>query len=104
MKAEHTKGKLERNFIKGWELWIGADYHIADVHGQLETRRANALHIVQCWNNHEALLAALKDVSSELTLLEEIAISDGRFDVATAAAITIKRHRAIIAKCEEPGT
>jgi len=56
MKAEHTKGLLERNAIKGWELWIGADYHIADVHGQLDIRRANALRMITCWNSHDKLL------------------------------------------------
>ena len=60
MKAEHTKGLLERNAIKGWELWIGADYHIADVHGQLGVRRANALRMITCWNSHEKLLKACR--------------------------------------------
>jgi len=60
MKAEHTKGLLERNAIKGWELWIGADYHIADVHGQLDIRRANALRMITCWNSHDKLLEACK--------------------------------------------
>ena len=62
MSAEHTPGELERNEIKGWELWIGANYHIADVHGQLYARRANALHLCRCWNSHDALLEACKEL------------------------------------------
>jgi len=67
MEAKHTQGKLERNSIKGWELWIGADYHIADVHGNIDSRRANALHIVNCWNSHDALLVNLRKANKELT-------------------------------------
>lgn len=50
---EHTEGKLEHGHIYDWELWIGADYHIADVHGNLSTRHANATELVRRWNAFE---------------------------------------------------
>ena len=40
--SEFTKGKWELNDIRPWEVWVGADIHIADVHGNQEVRRANA--------------------------------------------------------------
>ena len=66
MSEKHTPGKLERNSIRGWELWVGADYHIADVHGNIDSRRANALHIVKCWNSHDALLEACKFAKAQI--------------------------------------
>lgn len=50
---EYTKGKLELNDIRPWEIWVGADIHIADVHGNHETRRANARELVRRWNAFE---------------------------------------------------
>ncbi len=57
---EHSKGKLEIGSICDWELWIGANHHIADVHGNLPTRHANAERLVHCWNSHDDLLDALE--------------------------------------------
>lgn len=54
---EHSKGKLEQGSISPWELWIGADNHIADVHGVLDIRRANAARLTTCWNEHDTLKA-----------------------------------------------
>lgn len=61
-ESKHTPGKLEKGSIKGWELWIGVDHHIADVHGQLDKRRANAERLVKCWNSHDDLLKACEAV------------------------------------------
>ena len=82
-ESKHMPGKLERNSIRGWELWIGADYHIADVHGQLESRRANAKHLVKCWNSHDALLDACK--AAEIMLLQSNWLGDPRMNIVHAA-------------------
>ncbi len=37
-----TKGKWEQSHIRPWEIWVGADIHIADVYGKQETRQSNA--------------------------------------------------------------
>lgn len=65
---ERTKGKIEHNDIKGWELWIGADYHIADVHGKALSRHANVEHIINCWNAFEpdGLVSELAGVLKEM--------------------------------------
>lgn len=57
---EHKKGKLERGTRRDWELWIGADYHIADVRGEREIRNIHAERFVKCWNSHDKLLEACR--------------------------------------------
>jgi len=99
MSAEHTPGELERNEIKGWELWIGANYHIADVHGQLYARRANALHLCRCWNSHDALLEACMDMTSFLNGLHFGSCIDTEEKVNRIRAFE-KAGRAAIAQAE----
>ena len=41
----YTKGKWELGHVSPWEIWVGADIHIADVHGKQEVRQANA-HLI----------------------------------------------------------
>ena len=61
----HTKGKLEQCDYTQRELWIGADYHIATVHGNQTFREANAQRLVKCWNEYGSLKAKA-DVCDEL--------------------------------------
>ncbi len=61
---EHTKGELKQGHVTPWELWIGADRHIADVHGHQFIRQANAARLVKCWNCHDELLDACNKIST----------------------------------------
>lgn len=61
-EGNHTPGKLESNGIRGWELWIGADHHIADVHGQQSVRQANAKRMILCWNSYDQDQETIKDL------------------------------------------
>ncbi len=60
---ERSKGKIECGHVRPWEIWIGADTHIADVHGTQDVRRANAAHFVKCWNAFEdrGLVGEMRD-------------------------------------------
>ncbi len=55
---EHTKGNWELGHVSPWEIWVGADIHIADVHGTQEVRQANA-HLISAAPN---LLKACKEI------------------------------------------
>lgn len=71
---EHTEGKLKQGVSN--TLIYANDVRIADclvgsiVHEECE---ANAEHLVKCWNSHDDLLAACKNVQVELRLLLNLA-------------------------------
>ncbi len=69
----HTKGKLEQCDYTQRELWIGADYHIATVHGNQTFREANAQRLVKCWNKYDSLKAKA-DVCDELVKVCEMVL------------------------------
>lgn len=71
--SEYTKGKMELNDIRPWEIWVGADIHIADVHGNHEARRANAKEIVRRWNAFEegGIVSDLVKDGKDLLLFSE---------------------------------
>lgn len=60
---KHTPTPWAQHDIYPWEIWHGADYHIADVHGREEIRKANADHIVHCVNLHDELIEALEKLA-----------------------------------------
>ena len=57
-----TKGKWELSEIQPWEIWVGADKHIASVHGQQEARSANAQRICVAVNNFDEMYALIKQL------------------------------------------
>ncbi len=87
--SKHTEGKLtlDAGYIrdKDGDLLISLPFMLGD-----EQDKANAEHIVKCWNNHEAMYEALvKFVDSYKSLQRE------KCDVA------LRMTKEVLAKIEE---
>lgn len=93
----HTKGKLEIGTICSWEIWVGADIHIADVHGNLPTRHANTKHLIKCWNEYDTLKA--KEACRDELLaaceagLDILDLLPGETQIPAAVALKIGQKR-----------
>lgn len=66
---KHTEGNIEAvEFEEGSRIYLTLeiDNHqdLLDIHDcGLDQARANAAHIVKCWNSHPVLVDALKSIS-----------------------------------------
>jgi hypothetical protein len=90
----HTKGKLviRNNYATGVEpkdylQWIDADTEdggqsICDICGIDAEANENAKRIVLCWNSHDKLLEALKDIAENSSCIMACAVARGAIEEA----------------------
>ena len=88
---EHTKDDWTIGPMCDWEIWDG-DIHIADVHGSLPARNANARRICQCVNSHDKLLEACEAAHKAFVSGGDITKMRAERIIEEAIAETKQRH------------
>lgn len=98
----HTSGKWELSEVQPWEIWVGADKHIASVHGQQEIRSANAKHICKCVNGRDELVKALEGCSEIFPEGDMSEMDSADFvDRANRTFVAAKKAKQALAKAKE---